>query len=238
MRVRRVRVDGLREGAVRLRGDEAHHLARVLRVRPGDPVQAFDGRGCEADGEVARVGDGAVELRLAAPTASAREAPLELVLVVALLKGDKLAQVVRQGTELGVARFALATSRRADVPRLSPAKEERLRRVAREAAKQSGRARVPAIDEPVPLPRLSWSGPAWVAHPDAEVHLASVGEALAAAPPQHLTIVTGPEGGFDDAELATLRERGARPVRIGPRVLRAETAPVALAAAVLARFEE
>ena len=110
--------------------------------------------------------------------------------------------------------------------------------MAREAAKQSGRARVPEVDAPTPLPTLTWNGPAWVAHPAADVHLATAGATLAAASPERLTIVTGPEGGLDATELAALRERGARPVRIGPRVLRAETAPVALAAAVLTRFEE
>ncbi len=237
MRIRRVRLDELAAGTVRVRGDEAHHLARVLRVRPGDPVEAFDGRGREADGAVVAVDDAGVELRLEAPRSSSREAPLELVLAVALLKGDKLSRVVRQATELGAARIVPFVARRGEVLRLSPGKAERLRRVAAEAAKQCGRARVPAIDEALPLADLAWEGAAWVADPGAERGVAEATDALVRDGVPRLTAISGPEGGFAPDELGALRERGAVPVSFGPRVLRAETAPLALAAAVLARVE-
>jgi 16S rRNA (uracil1498-N3)-methyltransferase len=237
VRRRRVRLAEVRAGRVRLAPAEAHHLARVLRTRPGDPVQAFDGAGHEAVGRVAHVGDGEVELDLEAPTASAREAPLRLTLAVALLKGDKLAQVTRQATELGAAALRPFVSDRCDVPRLSPAKLARLRRVAAEAAKQSGRARVPEVHDAVPLPGLAWEGPCWVADPEAEEGVDAATDRLVAARTDALTVVTGPEGGLSGAETAELARRGATQVRFGPRVLRAETAPVALAAAVLARVD-
>jgi 16S rRNA (uracil1498-N3)-methyltransferase len=237
VRRRRVRLQRLRGGRVRVAPDEAHHLARVLRARPGDPVQAFDGAGREADGRVAAVAEGAVELELEPPRPSEREAPLALTLAVALLKGDKLAQVARQATELGVAELAPTVTRRCDAPRLSPGKLTRLRRVAAEAAKQSGRARVPEVREPVPLTDLRWRGVAWFADPAAEEGVDDATDRLLAGGGAALTVITGPEGGLTACERAELTERGARPVRFGPRVLRAETAPVALAAAVLARVD-
>jgi 16S rRNA (uracil1498-N3)-methyltransferase len=237
VRRRRVRLERLRTGRVRVVADEAHHLARVLRARPGDPVQAFDGAGDEADGRVVAVVDGAVELELEPPRPSPREAPLAVTLAVALLKGDKLAQVARQATELGVADVAPIVTRRCDVPRLSPGKLGRLRRVASEAAKQSGRARVPDVREAVALAELRWEGEAWLADPEAERGVDAATDRLAADGAEALTVITGPEGGLTEEERAELTARGVRPVRFGPRVLRAETAPVALAAAVLARVD-
>ncbi|MEX2502245.1 MAG: 16S rRNA (uracil(1498)-N(3))-methyltransferase, partial [Trueperaceae bacterium] len=228
----------LAPGRACLLGAEAHHLARVLRVRVGDPVQAFDGRGRLADGAVQAIDDDGVDVVLSEPRPSDREAPVRLTVAVALLKGDKLSGVVRQATELGVVRIAPLLTRRADVPRLSAAKLTRLRRVADEAAKQCGRAVVPVVDEPAPLSTWAWEGVAWVADPSAERHVAEVADAYARAPvDDRLTVVTGPEGGFDDKELRTLTERGAVPIGLGPRILRAETAPLTAAAVAIAAAE-
>lgn len=237
MRRRRVRLAVVRVGRVRVAPEEAHHLARVLRVQPGDPVQAFDGAGQEAEGRVVHVADGEVEVELGPPSASPREAPLELTLAVALLKGDKLAQVTRQATELGVGALRPIVAARCDVPRLSTGKLARLRRVAAEAAKQSGRARVPEVHDAVPLAELGWEGACWVADPTAERGIDVATDGLAEMGAGTLTVVTGPEGGLSAEETADLAARGAWPVRFGPRVLRAETAPVAMAAAVLARVD-
>lgn len=232
-RVHRVLVPSLAEGEVVLRGPEAHHLREVLRVKPGAAVEAFDGVGAVAQGEVSSVDSLAVTLSLAKVRASNVEHPRYLTVAVALLKSDKLTGVVRQGTELGVQSFQLLTSRRCDVRSLAPSRFERLRRVAEEAARQSGRARVPELHEPRPLAELTWRGAAVVADPDATL---SVAEAIASpelATAKELTVVTGPEGGFSGEELTELTERGALAVTLGPRILRAETAPVALAAALL-----
>ena len=240
-RVRRVRVPDLDRGAPGqrwIRGAEAHHLARVLRVRPGDAVQAFDGAGRIAAGTVARLDEDGVAVLLDAPHASDREAPVRITVAVALLKGDKLSDVVRRATELGAARIATLETRRADVPRLSSAKASRLRRVADEAAKQSGRAVVPEVAGPVRTDALSWEGPAWVADPSGGTPVATAAGALALDPhADRLTVITGPEGGFAPEELRTLVERGALPISLGPRVLRAETAPLAALAVALATVE-
>ncbi|ADI14463.1 16S rRNA (uracil(1498)-N(3))-methyltransferase [Truepera radiovictrix] len=232
MRVHRVFVPHLAAGERVLTGREAQHLAQVLRVRPGARVRAFDGAGLEADGTVREVTGLRVTLELGAPYAREVEAALRVTLAVALLKGDKLAEVVRRATELGAVGFRPFVSRRCDVRELSANKLARLRRVAQEAAKQSGRSVVPPVAEAAPLAHLSLPAPTLVAHPSAP---RTLGETLAALtpPPTALTVLTGPEGGLTEDELAALTERGAHPIRLGARILRAETAPVALTAALL-----
>ncbi len=230
MREHRVFVSTLNGGETTLSGSDAQHLAQVLRVRPGARVRAFDGAGLEAAGVVTGVEAFRVTLELQNPEPSAAEAALGVTLAVALLKGDKLAEVVRRGTELGVADFKLFTSLRCDVRELSANKLERLRRVVREAAKQSGRSVVPPVSEPVKLERLELGDFSLVADPYAD---ATLRDYLGAHTPDRVSVVTGPEGGLDPAEVAALTGRGACPVRLGARILRAETAPVALAAALL-----
>lgn len=213
-----------------LRGQEAHHLRDVLRLGGGAPVEAFDGRGNVARGEVVRADRDGVVLGLGPLARSDAEAGLRLTVAVALLKGDKLSDVVRQCTELGAAAFALTLTRQADVGELSAAKLQRLRRVVEEAARQCGRATVPELRGPLPLAELSWRGVAFVADPRADVPLKDVAAATGHA---DVTVVTGPEGGFTPTEVAELVARGAVAVGLGPRVLRAETAPMAMVAALM-----
>lgn len=234
MRTHRVHVPGLVAGEVTITGGAAQHLARVLRARPGQPVTAFDGRGLSAGGAVVEVSPMRVVLRLEEPAADDVEAPLRVTLAVPLLKADKLADVVRQGTEVGVAAFAPVHTRRADVRELSPARLERLRRVASEAARQSGRSVVPEVREVVRLsdPQLLHGEPGGIvifADPRAAMPLREAVPPTAA----QVTVLTGPEGGLTPEECEALTAAGAIGVRLGARILRAETAPVAIAAALL-----
>ena len=237
MRRHRVRLEGLAEGERILHGPAAHHLARVLRVRPGARIAAFDGAGSEASGTVRSIDGEAVCLHLEAPGPATTEADRAVTLAPALLKGDKLADVVRMATELGVVAVRPVRTRRCDVREVSPARLTRWRRVAEEAARQSGRARVPDVDDVVALERLEWTGALWIADPLAEATLADAMADLDAdrpgSTPTAVTIVTGPEGGLAPDEVGPLVARGGRAVALGRRVLRAETAPVAVAAALL-----
>ncbi|MDZ7705020.1 MAG: RsmE family RNA methyltransferase [Trueperaceae bacterium] len=237
MRRHRVFVRNLKAGTVALLGAEAHHLAQVLRVGPGDPVRAFDGAGLEAEGEVVAVDPVRVELRLEPPHPSDAEPSWSLTLAVGLLKGDKLSDVIRHGTELGVVRFIPFVSRRGDVPTLSPNKLARWRRVAQEAAKQSGRSVVPDVTDATPLkdldPATLGADLGLVADPRADATLRDHLAVHTPADGASLCCLTGPEGGFTDEEIVMLRDKGFRSVFLGGRILRAETAPVALAAALL-----
>lgn len=226
MRVHRVYLEGLQEGENHLLGDEAQHLIKVLRVKVGAQIQAFDGQGKQADGEISNLTKTDLRLKLAAPYKNTTESTLNVTLAVALLKGDKLSDVVRQATELGVNRIILFKSQYADVPALSKSKLERLRKVAREAVKQSTRARMPTLESGLSIHDLLLSNLTLIAHPYAQESLADL------QPEKEVMIVTGPEGGLSEDEVKMLQAKGAHAIRFGSRILRAETAPIALLGAI------
>jgi 16S rRNA (uracil1498-N3)-methyltransferase len=225
-----VYVDRL-DDIVTVAGDDGHHLQRARRVRPGETVTAADGYGRWRVFNVAEAAPGVVVLH--ATSALAHEPRLTPTLTVAcsLTKGEKPELAVQKLTELGVDRIVVVEAARS-VVRWDDAKVatamERLQRVAREAAAQSRRARIPVVDGPVaPIELLA--------------HRGLVVAALDGVPADALPhpeggewmIAVGPEGGFDAAELAAF---GAVPrLAIGPFVLRAETAAIAAGAALAGR---
>ena len=222
--------------------EESHHLGRVLRLKPGDTVVAVDGSGREltvrldtltplAAGTIV----GAVDRRT--------ESPFAITLVQGLPKGDKLETVIRAATELGVTRIAPAVTARTVVrvdPERAGGRRGRWERVAREAAKQCGRTRIPAVEAPRPLAD-------WIAEPagedvlrlclweDETTPLASVLGRLAKVPSAAVVLV-GPEGGLSQDEVTHARGAGWLIAGFGPRRLRTETAGPAIIATLQARF--
>ncbi|GGK14876.1 ribosomal RNA small subunit methyltransferase E [Deinococcus malanensis] len=225
--VRRVRVEVLAPEMV-LGPREARHLY-VLRLSPGAELLVFDGQGAQAQATVAELDAARAVLHLGERSEAASETPQPLTLAVALMKGDKLADVVRAATELGVARVQLLVTRRADAREIGAQKLTRLNRIAEEASKQSRRAVTPAVLPPVALTDFQWEGRLFVAQPGSSLRLT---DHLDWAAP--ITVLTGPEGGLTDEEVTQLTTRGASAVTLGPRILRAETAPVALLGAIAA----
>ena len=229
----RVKVNALAR-VMPLDAQEAQHL-RVLRLRPGVQVRVFDGQGGEASATLIRLDEGGAMLELGEAVANDRETPQPITLAVALLKGDKLSDVVRAATELGVSIIQLLQTRHADVPEIGEQKLIRLRRIAAEASKQSRRAVTPEVLAPIGLARLTLSGQGFLggqgflAHPGSAARLT---DTLHWATP--ITLVSGPEGGFADAEVTALTALGFTAITLGPRILRAETAPLALLGALAA----
>jgi 16S rRNA (uracil1498-N3)-methyltransferase len=207
---------------------EVRHL-HVLRLSAGDTLRVFDGQGAEAGATITVLEPERAVLRLGEVAEGAAETPFPLTLAVALLKGDKLSDVVRAATELGVATVQLLITERADAREIGAQKLTRLQRVAEEASKQSRRAVIPTVLSPVPLAGWQWTGQLFVAQPGSTERL---GGLLDWAAP--VNVLTGPEGGLSAREVAGLLERGAHAVTLGPRILRAETAPVALLGAIAA----
>ena len=212
---------------------EAHHLLHVMRAKPGLEVVLFDGLGAEFPARVERLSRAAVELAILDRQEIDRELPFHLTLGVALPKGDRQKWLVEKLVELGVTRLVpLATERGVAQP--AAGSLARLRRGVIEASKQCGRNRLMQVAEP-----LSWSdfissddemATKLIAHPGAE------SESLAAVELHDaVSIAIGPEGGFTDQEVALARTTGWRPVQLGPRILRVETAAVAAAAACALR---
>ena len=215
------------EPTITLSNLESEHL-RVLRVNIGDAVKVFDGTGLEATGTIQSL-EPLVNLRLSEIRSVNLEPPQPVTLCIALLKGDKLADVVRGATELGVNSVQLLVTDHADAREIGAQKLERLRRVASEAAKQCGRSVIPSVLEPLRIRDLGAVQCGIVAHPRSSVR---VREAVRWDSP--ISVATGPEGGFSSHEIAALERLGFRTVTLGVRILRAETAPIALLGALIA----
>jgi 16S rRNA (uracil1498-N3)-methyltransferase len=216
-------------GRVVLEGPEAHHLIHVMRAAPGLNVVLFDGSGAEFRAVVERVGRNEVELAVLSSEQVDRELPFDLTLGVALPKGERQKWLVEKAVELGVTRIVPLRAERG-VAQPVEAALGRLRRAVIEASKQCGRNRLLVIDEP-----RSWSE--FVGAPAttscrllAEPH---GGQMLPPGKsPDRVLLAIGPEGGFTGEEVALAVAAGWQTVDLGPRILRVETAAMALAAIV------
>jgi 16S rRNA (uracil1498-N3)-methyltransferase len=217
-----------RGGRALLAGDEARHLARVLRAAIGDEVRVFDGTGCEWVARVAAIGRDEVTLEVVGelPVAPAAERPVTLA--VALPKGERQKWLVEKLTELGAARLVPLVTERG-VAEATPAALERLRRVVVEACKQCGRTRLMEIGGPATIAEACAA-----ATPGGRVILCDpAGPPLVAraiGPAAAVLGLVGPEGGFTVGEVAAAEAAGAVRASLGPHVLRVETAAIALAA--------
>lgn len=222
-------------GEVRLEAAASHYLSRVLRVGRGQGLVLFNGDGMEYDAEVLEAGRQSMLLRVDGSRPGLPEPELRITLVQAVSRGERMDLTLQKCTELGVAAFRPLFSERVEV-RLSGDKLERRlahwRGVVVAACEQCGRAVVPAV-----LPALGldeWlqdasPGLRLVLDPSAPQALA---ETALASP---LELVVGPEGGFSEAESERLRGQGVVGVRLGPRVLRTETAGPAAVAVLQSR---
>ncbi len=217
--------------AVRIEGNPAHYLARVMRVVPGDAVILCDDVTGEWAARVSDVGKRDVLMEVA-EMLRPREAVPDLWLCPALLKKDRFDLILEKATELGAARIQPMLTRRCVADKLNI---ERARVITVEAAEQCARTALPELAEPVKLDALLASWPE-----DRALFFADEngGEPAAAAFAAHTgpaAILTGPEGGFDEAERSAIRAHpAARPVSLGPRILRGETAAIAALAVWMA----
>ena len=229
----RFHLPGIRETGqfVSLGGEEFLHLKKVLRLQAGDEIALFDGDGTGFAGRIVEVGRTVARVVLGAREPAERESGLHLRLVGALSKGEKFEWVVQKATELGVSEIQPIYTERADVRPVGGREEkkrERWRRVALEACKQSGRTRLPIIRRPGDL------GSA-LKRPEGEVGIvldpegppgAMEGLLRTVAGARALAAAVGPEGGWSPRERAQFHEAGFIPLRLGPRILRTETAAI------------
>ena len=222
--------------------DAARHAVRVLRLREGEGLTLFDGTGGEVDACITAVARDRVTVQVEKRRALERESALSLTLVQALQSGDKMDMTVQKAVELGVSRIVPVASRRS-VLRLEGERAQRRaahwRAVAISACEQCGRNRVPVIEEIISLER--WLALPPVAPEGQPLRLMLAPEAahalLGLAPPragQPLELLIGAEGGLAPEEMAAAKAAGFEGVRLGPRVLRTETAGMAAMAAIQA----
>ncbi len=219
-----------------LGAEAAGYLTRSLRLGPGDPLRVFDGSGGEYDARLLSSTRHELRIDVGEFHANENESPLQVTLVQGLASMEKMDLIVQKATELGVARLTPVSMARSQGKSLSRRAEKRLARwekIAISAACQCGRNRLPVIDPPTSLE-------AWLASPPAASGVLALDpSATRGWPPKlapHISLVVGPEGGLDEAELAALKAAGAHAIQLGPRILRTETAGLAALAACQARY--
>ncbi len=214
--------------------EEGEHLTRVLRLGVGDTIAVFDGRGHEWLARVVSAIRRDVRVQLLSRVDPAAEARVALTLAQAVLKTDKMDDVVRDAVMLGVAAIQPIVTRRTEVTvaaLLRGARVERWRRVALASVKQSRRAVLPEVrmpltletllDEPPPALRLM------LVEPGAAAPAGSLSQIQEAPHPADALLLVGPEGGWTTEECAAAASRGVRLVTLGRRTLRADAVPVA-----------
>lgn len=224
-------------GACEIRDEQAHYLARVLRVQPGDAVTLFDGRGGEYAAAVTAVDRHAVRLRIAERTAVDRESPLGVCVAQGLSSGERMDYTVQKAVELGAVRIQPVATERSVVHLDAQRAAKRVahwQSIAVAACAQCGRNRVPEI-----APVMGYA--AWLAGlgggSDLRLMLSPrAGQRLhdLPRPAGGVWLLCGPEGGLSPAEQRDAQQAGFGAVRLGPRVLRTETAALAALAAMQA----
>lgn len=219
----------------RLAGADARHLARVLRAKPGQAVVLCGGDGIDYDAVITAVLPEEITLALTASRKSAAEPALWAEVFIGVAKGDRMEYAVQKSVELGASVIWPFYSEFSVVkPKNDEAKVERLARIAREAAKQSGRALLPAVHLPLDfsgvIKQASTCEKALFFYEEGGAPLRRV----LVGTEKTVALITGPEGGFSKREADAARTAGVVTVGLGPRILRCETAPAAVLAAAMA----
>lgn len=223
--------------AFRLEREPSRHIAKALRMRPGDRLCLFDGAGTEASAVIREIERDRVGVEVVECRDENRESPLDLALAISLSRGDRMDTVVQKATELGVTRILPLISERTgvrlDAARLAKKREHWIR-IAISACEQCGRNTLPEINEPVALARIldlvrDSTALKLLLHPDVP------GSALPGTC-EKLVLLVGPEGGFSPAEVDAALDAGFEGTSLGPRVLRTETAPLAAITLAQARW--
>jgi 16S rRNA (uracil1498-N3)-methyltransferase len=226
MRLSRFFIDApLSLGQHELPEAQAHYIGRVLRHAVGNAVQLFDGSGQEYLGELIEVGKKSVRVELRECIAGLAESPLRIHLGQGLSRGERMDWAIQKATELGASEITPIISARCEVRLKDERADKRMmhwRQVAISACEQCGRSVLPMIHPPLELE-------AWLQQIEADLKLVlhPVAEPwVSHTPPRSLAFLIGPEGGLSDAEVDQARGAGFESARLGPRVLRTETAPV------------
>lgn len=220
--------------ALALSEAQGRYLATVLRLGPGAPLQVFNGRDGEWEATVARASKREVVLALEAPRRP-QATPPDILLLFSPVKRHGTDIIVEKATELGVRTLQPVLLRRTTAETV---RTDRLRAIAIEAAEQTGRLDIPEVREAAPLARVldRWDGRS-VLFADEAGDAAPLSEVAASSGGERIALLTGPEGGFDPEERRVLLALAyVRPVSLGPRILRAETAVIAALALIQAHW--
>ncbi|MHC0035860.1 16S rRNA (uracil(1498)-N(3))-methyltransferase [Pseudoneobacillus sp. C159] len=228
-------------------GEDVHHINRVMRMTVGDQLICVDPSGKSAICAIAEITDKKIICHIVEWIDGNSELPIRITIANGLPKGDKLEWIIQKGTELGAHQFVPFTAARSVVKwdeKKADKKIERWQKIAKEAAEQSHRNQIPIVQTPISLKQLIQTYQDYDCKLIAYEEESRKGEASVLANSlQHLKenqsilVVFGPEGGLENKEIQLLQDHGFIPFGLGPRILRTETAPLALLAAVSYHFE-
>lgn len=233
------------EGPIQLPRDIARQVSRVLRLRPGEEIGVFDGSGAQWTVELDEVSSRTALGHVTDVTRPSTEPVIDITLYQSLIDAAQFELVLQKGVELGVKRFVPVLTERvrgAGSTGASESRQARWSRILQEAAEQSGRVLVPEVDAPISLEEafaeplsgqfiVPWEGEATLSLREALQSRQSVSR-------EAVSILIGPKGGLTGAEIEFLKGKGAIPVTLGSRILRAETAAIATVSAVLYELGE
>jgi 16S rRNA (uracil1498-N3)-methyltransferase len=213
--------------------DVSHHISRVLRMQPGDEIVVFNGQGGEWQARIDSIDKRHVCVVPLQHQPDDRTPSCRVHLALPLIKGDRMDYALQKATELGAASFQLLSTERTDVRLDGGRTEKRMQhwqQVVISACEQCGLNRIPAVHAPISLSgylQEKRDGNCLIAHPgEAAIAMTALQQAVS------IHLLTGPEGGFSAVEIELARAQGFQPFALGQRVLRAETAPAALLAAI------
>jgi 16S rRNA (uracil1498-N3)-methyltransferase len=228
-------------------GDDYHHIVRVMRMKAGEQIICVLPEGKSAICHIAEITDENVVANVVKWEEGTSELPVHVVIASGLPKGDKLELIIQKGTELGAYEFVPFTASRSIVKwdgKKAAKKIERWQKIAKEAAEQSHRSRIPVVIEPLSVKELIKASGKYDHKLIAYEEEAREGEASVLTSTlknmqagESLLIVFGPEGGLTQEEVALLIKNGFKPCGLGPRILRTETAPLYALSAVSYHFE-
>jgi 16S rRNA (uracil1498-N3)-methyltransferase len=211
---------------------EAHHVQRVLRLKVGERIRLFDGRGAEFDAIIAKSSAAGVEVRLLRKAEVSSEAPLEVEIFQGLCRSDRLDLIVQKGTEMGVSAIHALDCERGERRGLNPRRLQRWRRITIEAAKQSGRSILPRLAHAQKLPQPP-GGEVLALLLTSGAGAVPLAEIAASCRPGIVWLAIGPESGFSQRETAIWAAEGWLRASLGPRILRSETAALVAASIIL-----
>ena len=232
---------------VTLTGDVAHQLARVLRARPGEEIVVLDGSGWEYLVTLEDISPREVRGRLSERRPSRGEPETKVTLYQGVLRSDRFEFVLQKGTELGVSAFVPVFCERSvsqdTGPEWATGRYARWRKILSEAAEQSNRGRVPALEPHLEFPDACQAARGLSLIPWENEDTTGLKTALErldseVSPTPDVSVFIGPEGGFTEREVERARDRGIVPVSLGARVLRAETAAIATATVIMYELGE
>jgi 16S rRNA (uracil1498-N3)-methyltransferase len=225
----------LQKPIVAIEGSEVRHIKNVLRLKPGDMIRLFDGEGFEYEAIIRRFLANRIEIKITHKFPGTKESPLQIAVAQALLKEKKMDRLLRHLCELGVTQWIPFISERSvpkPDPKRLPVRVERWNKIVKESLKQCRRTTLPEISKTLTLDEVKDYGRSCdlmiIFYENESASLNSIISSSPQPVPQKILLIMGPEGGFSDLEITKAKADGCRVAGLGPRILRAETATLAV----------